>query len=279
MKCLDLKEITDGLELRDGIWFSNSNVDVSFPEDGYNRCFQVETDSFWFIHRNDCIIETVKNFPPGDCFFDIGGGNGFVSLELEKNGINTCLVEPGIEGILNAQKRKLKNLVCASFEEAHFYKNSLPAVGIFDVLEHIHNDDAFLSGLSEALVYNGRLFLTAPAFNALWSPEDDYAGHFRRYTIKSISRKLEAVNFKVEYGSYIFSILPVPIFLFRSIPGRIFKKKQNRPEKMQKQCRKRTGTMGKILNSILKKELSMIKRKRKIAIGSSCLLVARNLSK
>ena len=277
--CFDLREITESLELVNGIWFSKSKTEISYPKNAYNDFFQLEEESFWFIHRNDCIIETVKNFPPEGCFFDIGGGNGFVSLGLEKSGIKTVLVEPGIEGILNAKKRKLRNLICSSFYDAHFFKNSLPAVGLFDVLEHIDNDEIFLSMLSEVLIYNGGLFLTVPAFNILWSPEDDYASHFRRYTIKSICSKLRAANFKIEYKTYIFSFLPPPIFLFRSIPGQIFKKKNNELKEKNRQFRQKTGISKKILNKILESELSKIKRKRKIPIGSSCLVVAKNLRK
>ncbi|MFC2146245.1 class I SAM-dependent methyltransferase [Acidobacteriota bacterium] len=277
MECLELKKISAGLEFRDGIWVSKSKSGISFPENGYNRCFQFEEHSFWFIHRNNCIIETVKNFPPAGCFFDIGGGNGFVSIGLEKNGINTCLVEPGMEGILNARKRKLRNLVCSSFDDAHFHENSLPAIGAFDLIEHIDNDSSFLSKLAEALIYNGRLFLTVPAFNTLWSSVDDYSGHFRRYTLKSMSSKLKAAGFEIEYGTYIFSILPIPIFLFLSIPDRIVKKKDSSLQKSIKQHNQKANITNKVLNKIWEKELSFIKRKRRIPIGGSCLFVAKNL--
>ena len=71
---------------------------ISYPTDGNDICFSIEDNSFWFKHRNNCIISLAKKYVKDTPFFDIGGGNGFVSKRLEENGIQTCLVEPGIQG-------------------------------------------------------------------------------------------------------------------------------------------------------------------------------------
>ena len=93
-----LEKYTDGLTAKDGIYFSNQTSEISYPESGNESCFQIEQDSFWFNHRNNCIFEAVKKFAPNELFFDIGGGNGFVAKALEDSGINTVLIEPGIKG-------------------------------------------------------------------------------------------------------------------------------------------------------------------------------------
>ena len=69
--------------------------------------------------------------------FDIGGGNGFVSLGVQGAGIETVLVEPGPEGAQNAKNRGLQHVVCASFQNAAFESGKIPAIGVFDVVEHI----------------------------------------------------------------------------------------------------------------------------------------------
>lgn len=274
----DLSGYANGLEFKNGIWFSKLKKEIYYPHEAHDEYFQLEEKSFWFIHRNNCIIEAVKNFPPGGFIFDIGGGNGFVSYGLEKCGIRTYLIEPGIEGIINAKKRELKNLICSSFEDAHFKENSLPAVGLFDVFEHIEDDVVFISKLRDVLVSGGRLYLTVPAFNILWSGEDDYANHFRRYTIKGIGNKLKSANFEIEYETYIFSFLLIPIFLFRSIPYRIFKKGTHSKEETQKQFLDQGRLKKKMLNKMFKIELLKIRNKKNIGFGSSCLLVAKKIA-
>lgn len=43
----------------DGIWANPVGVEVSYPSDGHDRCLGVEESSFWFQHRNRCILAAV----------------------------------------------------------------------------------------------------------------------------------------------------------------------------------------------------------------------------
>ena len=79
-----------------------------------------------------------------------------------------------------------------------------------------------------------------PSYNILWSQEYVNAGLYKRYAISSIYRLLKDSGFKIEYSTYIFSILPIPIFLFRVLPekkGLSFKfhKKEQKVYKDDKQ--------------------------------------------
>lgn len=139
-----MKIYTEGLIERNGIFFSTKEEEISYPKEGNASCFEIEEDSFWFQHRNHCIVDVVKTYFPKGLFFDIGGGNGFVAKELQDNGIQTCLVEPGIAGCLNAKARGLTNVICSTLENAQFKTDSIAAVGLFDVLEHIEKDVKFL---------------------------------------------------------------------------------------------------------------------------------------
>jgi hypothetical protein len=48
----------------DGIYYTTGSEAISYPEEGNEACFQIEDQSFWFRHRNDCIRELVRHFPP-----------------------------------------------------------------------------------------------------------------------------------------------------------------------------------------------------------------------
>jgi len=273
-----LEKYTEGLIERDGIFFAKKESIISYPKEGNEHCFQIEEDSFWFNHRNNCIIETVTKYSPNEVFFDIGGGNGFVAMGLEKNGITTALIEPGIEGCLNAKKRGVSNIVCSTLEDASFMNNSIHAIGLFDVVEHIENDTVFLKLINNYLVENGLVYITVPAFNALWSDEDDHAGHFKRYTTKKLENILKESGFKIEFSTYIFSILPIPVFFFRSLPSRLgLNKNANKIDKHINEHKSKKGIADKVLNSIWRWELNRIKKGKKIPFGGSCLVVARKI--
>ncbi len=61
--------------------------------------------------------------------------------------------------------------------------NSYEMIGMFDVLEHIEDDQGILQKLRGNLTDNGSIVLTVPAYPSLWSDFDVRAHHQRRYTI------------------------------------------------------------------------------------------------
>jgi hypothetical protein len=56
-----LDSISKGLILKpNGIWSSNQSQKISYPDEGNATCFAIEDRSFWFIHRNQCIITALQ---------------------------------------------------------------------------------------------------------------------------------------------------------------------------------------------------------------------------
>ena len=265
------------IEKRDsGIYYSKIQEEISYPEEGNENFMEIEENSFWFKHRNNIIVHAVKKYSPDQVLFDIGGGNGFVAMGLESQGIQTVLVEPGAKGAVNASKRGLPNILCSTLECAGFEQKSIPSVGLFDVVEHIKDDNRFLMNINNFLCDNGLIYLTVPAYNSLWSNEDVDAGHYRRYTLNQIIKTLEKANFEIEYATYLFAFLPLPIFFFRSVPSKLgFNKKSEELNKHKKEHRERATLAGKLLNKFLKWELKNVISGRRIRMGSSCFVVAR----
>ncbi len=275
MNTIDLSKIADNIIQKDGIWFSKTKVDVSYPKESSNDCFVIEDNSYWFHHRNNCFEKLVKKYAPNKTFYDIGGGNGFVSLGLQKAGISTVLIEPSIDGINNGKKRGLNNLVCSTLQEASFKLNSLPAIGVFDVVEHIENDNDFLQQMHQYLEPDGKLFITVPAYNFLWANEDVYAGHFRRYTVSELKKQLKAIGYEINYSTYLFSALVLPVLFFRALPSKLgFNKNVDDIEKYKSEHGNKEGVLTKIIKKTLNWELLKVSRNSKIPFGTSCLIVA-----
>lgn len=277
----DVSSISASLiQAEDGIWYGPEDAAISYPEHGNEGCFAVEDRSFWFKHRNACITEAVTSFPPGDVgpIFDIGGGNGFVSLGLASAGLDVVLVEPGRSGAANAKKRGIANIICASTQAAHFRENSLSAVGLFDVLEHIEDDKAFLQSINAVLKNSGMLYLTVPAYAFLWSNEDRLAGHFRRYTLKTLSAILGSTGFEVIYSSYIFRFLPIPIFLCRTVPDKLGLTSRAHDSEKAAHAHAASSTLAaRILNRLLATEVASLRNRKTMRYGGSCLIVARKM--
>jgi SAM-dependent methyltransferase len=247
---------------------------VSYPSAGNETCYLIEDESFWFRHRNHCILECMHAYPPAGAVFDVGGGNGFVSLGMQNSGYEPVLVEPGLAGAHNARSRGLADVICSTLEDAGFPAHSLPAIGIFDVVEHIDDEQGFLCQLRELLRPGGRIYVTVPAYRWLWSSDDVFSGHFRRYTRASLIREMNRAGFDVEFSSYFFAALPLPVLFARTLPGRFGSRNVAETHGGAREHLV-PGGLRKLVDALFDWERKAIGNRCSIPFGSSCLLVAR----
>ena len=277
---IDLAKISRNLEqMPEGHWRSKSATPVSYPDWGNEVCFQVEDSSFWFQHRNACILEAVRQYPPPGPFFDVGGGNGFVAKSLQDAGLEVVLVEPGAAGALNARRRGIRDVVCATLEDAGFLPAALPAIGLFDVVEHIKDEDKFLEMVRSYLSAGGRVYLTVPAYQALWSHEDIDAGHQRRYSRRDLRQLLERVGFTVEFVTGIFQFLPPATFVARAMPYRLGLTKtsgaRDVANDMRRQHEIKSNLISRAVNWTQRREIAQIRARQQSGFGASWLAVAQ----
>jgi SAM-dependent methyltransferase len=274
---LDLSEIASAIRPEpEGFWSSPTVSAVSYEEEHNDICFEVEEESFWFIHRNQCILGAVHLFPPSGTFFDVGGGNGYVARALQDAGLEVVLVEPGLRGVRNARRRGVSHVVHGTLKDAGFHPDVLPAVGLFDVVEHIQGDGGFLSSVHAHLVPGGRVYITVPAFHWLWSHEDIDAGHCRRYKLSEICAVLKGGGFEIEYATYFFTFLLLPIYFSRALPFSAgISPKHDIGERVQNDHRINNGLAQRVIGWLSHRELRAITSGRHKKVGASCLVVAR----
>lgn len=270
----DLGVISGLRRTAEGLWATESEVPVSYPSDGLEMCAAVESSSFWFRHRNEVILCLMRRLPPPGALFDIGGGNGFVSLALQRAGMEVVLVEPDLSGARMAVSRGVQNVACSTVEQAGFQPGSLPAAGLFDVLEHIQDDVGFIASLHGLTRPGGRLYITVPAYEFLWSDADDYAGHQRRYTTSGLRRSLEDGGFEVEYVSYFFAPLAPAVFFARTLPGRLGRPTEKSMVSSEHHSLPNSW-LGRAVGAMLAGELTVLERGGRLPTGGSCVAVAR----
>ena len=193
-----------------------------------------------------------------------------------KVGWKVVLVKPSFVGARNARKRGLQHVVCATTQAAGFKPGSMPAIGAFDVVEHIEDDVGFLRHLHDLLEPGGMLYLTVPAYNFLWSEADILAGHHRRYTVCALKAKLRAAGIKVTFDTYFFRLLPLTIFLRRSLFYLLkIRSETDKPENVKRDHGKNMGVKKSMMQWILSLELNLIRQGKQAAFGSSCLVAGQ----
>jgi SAM-dependent methyltransferase len=247
---------------------------VGYPEDGSANTLDVEDKSFWFSHRGGIIKSVMDRFTVTGAVLDVGGGNGFETLRLQNSFSQSALVEPGLPGCYAAKERGVRNIIQGTLESLKIKSGQIAGVCFFDVIEHLEKPQILLREANRILKFDGRIYVTVPAYQFLWSDEDEYAQHKRRYSKKSLYDEITRAGFKIEYISYCFMGLVWPIFIFRTLPSRFGLRAV---QKMNKNEHASEGLIRKLINSLLKKEIRAIRAGRSLSFGSSIVCVAKKI--
>ena len=190
---------------------------VSFPKAAYETdSTNQDLESFWTQVRAEGIFKMLSNEKIVS-FWEFGSGDGSVSIPLTKMGIKIFCVEPIKAGADFTSAYGIKTF-CSTLENLELPNSCLNAIGIFDVLEHIRDPINFLSILNKVLEKKGKLIITVPMYQFLYSDFDISIGHFRRYSEELLKKQLDATGFVIRKKKYLFSYLLLPAFLTRRIP-------------------------------------------------------------
>jgi SAM-dependent methyltransferase len=85
-------------------------------------------------------------------------------------------------------------------------------VGAFDVIEHIDDDRAALASIAAKIRPGGKLVMTVPAHQWMWSAHDVVNHHKRRYSRRALRSLVEESPLRLERVGYFNSLLfPVAI--------------------------------------------------------------------
>lgn len=263
--------IPEGL-VRDaeGVLTSREEVDARYPDTGASEMLRVEDTSFWFRHRNDVVAYVLDRFAPDAEVWDVGGGNGYQAKMLQERGRRVVVVEPGVVGCRNAIRRGVKTVIRASLESLHLPESSLSAITLLDVIEHLPDPVATLAECRRVLRRDGRIVIAVPAFESLWSTEDDYAEHQRRYTMRMLRDHVDRAGLHITWSSFYFQPLLAPIFLVRALPYKLGRRKPAEPDLSHH------GTGGiaqRAVEAMLARELRVLRSGKTLRIGSSIVAV------
>lgn len=254
-----------------GLFRLGAPSEIAYPEGGSDLMMEVENSSFWFAHRARVLSSLMQRLPPTGVVLDVGGGNGYQTLRLQSEGRNSSLVEPGAAGCQNAIRRGVRRVINARLEDLCLNNGVAGAVLLLDVIEHLENPQPLLVEARRILRPGGLLFITVPALEILWSDEDLYAQHFRRYTRDDLKGTLLEAGFAVNFLTFFFQPILFPILLLRAMPYRLGLRNRTTPDKSEHQTR---GLAGRVIDRWLKSEHDSLSRGGTLQYGSSLVAIA-----
>ncbi|HRL26766.1 MAG TPA: methyltransferase domain-containing protein [Alcaligenes sp.] len=247
-----------------------------FKPEYFATLAQLEATNFWFRARNELIIWALRTYQPqAESLLEVGCGTGFVL-----SGIAATCPEIHLQGseiFIDGLAQAAARLPDAQFMQMDArqipYVDEFDAIGAFDVLEHIEEDEKVLAQLHRALKPGGILLLTVPQHPWLWSATDDYACHVRRYTNDELTRKLLAQDFTIERNTSFVSVLLPAMLLSRR------KKTDSTAEHDMLAELRLPKLINESLYTAMRAEQALIKCGVNLPLGGSRLAVARKKNK
>jgi ubiquinone/menaquinone biosynthesis C-methylase UbiE len=223
---------------------SKHNSQISFPDSAYDTDFKAgENVEFWVMHRAESIgkVLSANNVK---LIWEVGAGSGNVALNLKNYNVDVIATEPIESGARLLAGKKIR-AYSATLEELNFPSNSIQAIGMFDVLEHIADTKPVLEEIFRVLSPGGLFISTVPAHQWLFSDFDEAIGHFRRYSKRTLTSELERSGLQVLQMKYLFGFLVLPAIVLRRIPF-LFGRRSNFTQVSKDS--KWSGKLGKLLS-------------------------------
>lgn len=193
--------------------------------EAYILMAQVENEHWWWRGRRAVLRSVLGRYAPesgaGRTVLEVGCGSGGNLPMLSLYG-TLCAVELDDGARTQAVQRGLARV------EKGWLPDGLPfdgerfdLIAALDVLEHIDDDRGSLRALRERLSPNGLLLLTVPAYMWLWSSQDEFSHHRRRYTRSQCVSLVRDSGLEVLYSSY-FNTLLFPLAVARIALSNLF---------------------------------------------------------
>jgi 2-polyprenyl-3-methyl-5-hydroxy-6-metoxy-1,4-benzoquinol methylase len=171
-----------------------------------------EDEHPWYRARLLFVESVLQSFEAKDIkILDFGCGSG-AALEVCKNlgFVETLGLDVSDYCVESARNRGIRaEKIGLEFPEI---KDTFDLIICLDVLEHLQEDVDYLSKLRSLLKKDGRILVSVPAHQFLWSSHDDLNHHFRRYSKKSFNRLVTDSQLRTIEIRYWNSLL-FPLFV------------------------------------------------------------------
>ena len=180
---------------------------------------------WWWRAREKFIIDIVSQYKPkvrDNLILDIGCGNGLIFDSMKPFG----KIE-GIEAsqnVVNESGRNRGKIKIGKAKELLLEPKRFDIILLLDVIEHVQDDCDLIDTAKKLLSQEGKIFITVPAHQFLWTKHDDVNLHLRRYNKRTLTSKLSQLNLSILHIEFKF-VLVAYIKLLLAIIYKISPKK------------------------------------------------------
>jgi SAM-dependent methyltransferase len=201
-------------------------------DDVYEEMFRIEDAHWWYVSKRRIVSSLIARYAGSNGqagtlkVADLGCGCGAMLSRLREAGHECVGVDPSPLAIEFSARRGLAVLKGSFPDQIPLDRDAYDVALMLDVIEHLQDDVAGLRASSAILRPGGRLIITVPAYQWLWSDWDTLHHHFRRYNRSTLRGSLEAAGgLEIELLSYantaLFPLAALARMLHRLRGGKI----------------------------------------------------------
>jgi len=241
-----------------------------------------EDHHWWFATRTWSLLNLLDAYVPrrDGNVLDIGCGAGNMIHHLARYG-RVQGVEVDARPVAMARARGYDVRQGDATRGIPFDDASFDLVTALDVIEHVDDDAAILREAYRVARPHGILAISTPAFQSLWSYNDDINGHKRRYAPHELRARVERAGFRVRrltFGFFLVFPLSAPLILLRNWLGA---KKQLRshhlsPDEYQVEMEPVSPVVNTILRAVGRIEAALVAR-TDLPVGTSLMCIAEKV--
>ena len=162
---------------------------------------EIEESHWWFQGKRELLETLLEDVRPGARLLDLGCGTGGM-LRRWMARASCAGVDRSPLALRICRSKGFESVVRAELQKPPFRPGTFDVVLILDVLEHLEDDLGFLSSAATLCAPCGRLVISVPAFQALWSRHDETFQHRRRYRLQQLATLVERAGLVPERLTY-----------------------------------------------------------------------------
>ncbi len=176
----------------------------------YDSMAALDQRHWWYRARREVLAALIRRRAMplhGAAVLEVGCGTGHNLAMLGQFGeVDALELDAAARAV--AEKRLGRPVMDSPLPELRgVAEGHYDLIGAFDVIEHIVDDEAALASIARRLKPHGKLVVSVPAHQWMWSAHDTVNHHHRRYSKRALRRLFETSPLKLEAIGYFNSLL------------------------------------------------------------------------
>jgi len=189
----------------------------------YDRMAAHDSTHWWYRARREILADYLTRYGglPADArILEIGCGTGHNLPMLARFGaVEAIEIDEAARAI--AGERLGRPVASAPLPGlAGVERGAYDLIAVLDVVEHIEDDVAALEAMRACLEPGGKILITVPAHQWMWSAHDVVNHHYRRYSKKTLGEAIARAGLR-HNGLRWFNSLLFPAAVAARLAGRL----------------------------------------------------------